>query len=346
MSKLDELTLKKKKLDSLKLIQGKTLQNLEDWLKVELTYSSNAIEGNTLSRMETAEVIEKGVSATISGKPLKDQIEAINHAKAIEFIKDLARKRKSHQFITEEDILSIHKIILSGIIDEWAGKYRQTQVFIKGTNIDLPKPAEVPVLMRKFVEWLSDQQEEHPIKVAIDVHFKFESIHPFVDGNGRVGRLLLNLILIINGYPMAIIRNEERTQYLQALNVAQTKREFILLDELIENAVERSLDAYIAAAEGKAFIPNLLGETSEDTDKLLKIGELAKAASESTATIRYWTKEGFLKVAKYSQGGYQLYDSSQIDRAKEVRYLQDQQRLTIAEIKEKLGIVKKPNKSF
>lgn len=340
MSKLETLTSKKEKLDSLKPIESQALQNLEDWLKVELTYSSNAIEGNTLSRIETAEVIEKGVSATISGKPLKDQLEAINHAKAIEFIKGMAEKRKSHQFITEEDILAIHEIILGGIMDEWAGKYRRTQVFIRGTNLDLPKPNEVPVLMRKFIEWLAAQQEQHPVKVASDAHFKFESIHPFVDGNGRVGRLLMNLILIISGYPMAIIRNEERTQYLQALNSAQTKGGAVLIEDLIENAIERSLDAYIAAAEGKAVLPNLVGEASKESDKLLKIGELAKAAGETNPTIRYWTKEDLLKVARYSQGGYQLYDSSQIDRAKEVRYLQDEQRLTLREIKEKLGIKK------
>lgn len=338
MSKLDDLLIKKKKLDSLKPLPKRALQNLEDWLRVELTYSSNAIEGNTLSRMETAEVIEKGVSATISGKPLKDQIEAINHAKAIELIKDLAKRRKSHQFITEDDILSIHKIILSGIIDEWAGKYRQTQVYILGTNLDLPRPADVPILMRKFIKRMAAQQAEHPVKVASDAHFKFESIHPFVDGNGRAGRLLMNLILIINGYPMAIIRNEERAQYLQALNVAQTTGELKLLEDLIENAVERSIDAYIAVAQGKAVLPNLIGKVSEDSEKLLKIGELAKAAGETIPTIRYWTKEGFLKAAKYTEGGYQLYDLSQIDRAKEVRYLQNEQRLTLSEIKQKLGI--------
>ena len=341
MSKLDELTLKKKKLDTLKPAQGQAFQNLEHWLKVELTYSSNAIEGNTLSRMETAEVIEKGVSATISGKPLKDQLEAINHAKALEFIKNLAKKRKGHQFITEEDILDIHKVILDGISDDWAGKYRETQVFIRGTNLDLPKPNEVPILMKKFIEWLGDQQGQHPVKVASEAHFKFESIHPFVDGNGRVGRLLLNLILIINGYPMAIIRNEQRTQYLAALNVAQTKGEFALIQGLIEDAVERSLDAYIAAVEGKAVLPTLMGEVARDSDKLLKIGELAKATGENIPTIRFWTKEGFLKVAKYTPGGYQLYDSTQIDRAKEVRYLQDEQRLTLKEIKQKLGIGRK-----
>ncbi len=341
MDNLNLLSSKKKKLDSLRPIESHALKNLEDWLKVELTYSSNAIEGNTLSRMETAEVLEKGVSATISGKPLKDQIEAINHAKALDFIKELATMRKSHQFITEEDILEIHRLILSGIMDDWAGKYRQVQVYIRGTNIDLPKPNDVPILMGKYTQWLASQQDEHPVKVATGAHFKFESIHPFIDGNGRVGRLIMNLILLINGYPMAIIRNEERIQYLQSLNEAQTKNDFTLLENLIENSVERSLDAYIAAAEGKAVLPNFTGKVSPESDKLLKIGQLAKATDETIPTIRYWTKEGFLKVAKYTKGGYQLYDSSQVDRAKEVRHLKDEQRLTLGEIKLKLG-TKKP----
>lgn len=337
--KLNLLTKKKKKLDSLRPLSKEALYNLEEWIKVELTYSSNAIEGNTLSRIETAEVIEKGVSATISGKPLKDQLEAINHAKAIEFIKDLAKQRKSHQFISEADILAIHKIILSGTADDWAGRYRQTPVIIRGADVELPEARDVPRLMRNLIKWLENQQEEHPVKVAILAHYKFEGIHPFIDGNGRVGRLLMNLILILNGYPMAIIKNEERTQYLNAFKIGQSTNDWSLLLNLIEEAVERSLDAYTNAAEGKAVLPALLGEgTDERREKLFKIGELAKAAGETVPTVRYWTKEGLLKAASFTKGGYALYDNSQIDKAKEVRYLQDEQRLSIAEIKDKLGI--------
>lgn len=338
--RLQRLFAKRNKFSQLKPLPKEMTKNLEEWLKVELTYSSNAIEGNTLSRIETAEVIERGIDATISGKPLKDQLEAINHAKAVEFVKELATKRKSHQFITEKDILAIHKIILAQIMEEWAGRYRLTQVLIRGVDVEFPEAKNVPSLMKKFMEWLTVQQETHPVRVASDAHFKFESIHPFADGNGRVGRLLMNLILLINGYPMAIIRMEERTEYLKAINIAQTTGNLLPLYDLIENSVERSLDAYLNVAEGKAALPALIGQSVKHKEGLLKVGELAKLAQETAPTIRYWTKEGLLKVAKYTEGGYQLYDSSQIDRAKEIRYLQDNQRYTLSEIKQKLGYTK------
>src|SRR5258708_24248214 len=125
---LKRITDKKLKLDQYRPLPKETLESLEDWLRVELTYSSNAIEGNTLTRLETAEVIEKGISATLPAKPLKDQLEAINHAKALSFIQSLAQKKRTHQDVTETDILTIHKLILSGIDNEWAGKYRHSEV--------------------------------------------------------------------------------------------------------------------------------------------------------------------------------------------------------------------------
>lgn len=337
--RLKLLTDKKKKLDSLKPLKKEVLSNLEDWMKVELTYSSNAIEGNTLSRRETAEVIEKGVRAVISGKPLKDLLEARNHAEALEFIKELVKKLKGHQFISEDNINTIHKIILTGIEDDWAGVYRLMEIFIRGSNAQFPLPKEVPVLMKKLVNWLEAQQETHPVRVAADAHFKFVTIHPFKDGNGRTGRLLMNLILSLNGYPMAIIRQEERVNYLSTFDSARQENDMQPFYNLIFDSVERSLDAYINAAEGRAVLPSLLGEAARITeDKLLKIGELAKVTSETIPTIRWWTKEGLLKVGKFTEAGYQLYNPTEIDRAKEIKYLQDEQRLTLAEIKAKLGI--------
>ncbi len=336
--KLKRLTEKKKKLDSLKPLKKDVFYQLEEWLKVELTYSSNAIEGNTLTRRETAEVIEKGINAVVSGKPFKDLLEARNHADALDFVKELSDIRKSHQFIAEEDIKDIHKIILLGIVDEWAGVYRQVEIFIRGSNTEFPLPKEVSALMKKFIRWLQDQQETHPVRVAAEAHFKFESIHPFRDGNGRTGRLLMNLILILNGYPMAIVRNEERANYLATFDSARN-HDMQPFYDLIEESVGRSLDAYINAAEGKAVLPGLMGETTQsEGGNLLKIGQLAKATNETIPTIRYWTKEGLLKVAGLTKGGYALYDNSQIDKAKEIKHLQDQQRLTIAEIKAKLGV--------
>jgi len=338
---LRKLTKKKNKLNKLQPLKKEIVKNLEDWLRVELTYSSNAIEGNTLSRIETAEVIEKGVSVIISGKALKDQLEAVNHAKAIGFIKYLAKERKNHSKITEEDINTIHKTIMSGIDNEWAGRYRETEVFIKGTSVELPQPTKVPYLMNEFIQWLSSQKRTHPIRVAADAHYKLVSIHPFMDGNGRTARLIMNLILIINDYPMAIIRNEERTQYLDSLERAQLKNNIRPYYHLIEVSVERSLDAYLNAAQGKPILPalskNPLTERKRSHKEVyaefLKIGELAKETGETIHTLRYWTKERLLDVAKYTEGGYHLYSPFMIKRAKEIRKLQNEKRFSIAEIK-------------
>ncbi len=332
--KLQQLAIKKQRLDKYRPLPKNVVNNLEEWLKVELTYSSNAIEGNTLTRLETAEVIERGILAVLKGKPLKDQLEAINHAEAVEFIKILANQKKSHQYITEEDIKAIHKIILTGIHDAWAGRYRESEIFIRGATVEFPLPHNVPYHMKEFIQWLETQKDVHPVKVAADAHFKLVSIHPFVDGNGRISRLLMNLILLINGYPVAIIRNEDRTGYLEAVNLGQTKKDLQMYYSLINEAEERSLDAYLNAAEGKPVIPILMGKGKET--KLLKIGELAEAARETKATIRFWTNEDLLKVAKTTKGGYALYNPKMIEEAQKIRHLQNKERLTIAEIKEKL----------
>ncbi len=331
---LERLTVKKQKLGKYRPFAEDLIKNLEDWFKVELTYSSNAIEGNTLSRMETAEVIEKGVSAVISGKALKDQLEAVNHAEALDFIKTLVKERKSHQFITEKDIKAIHKIILKGIDDQWAGKYRQTVVFIKGAGVEFPAAQKVPSLMVEFIQWLESQQGKHPVRIAGEAHFKLVSIHPFIDGNGRTARLLMNLILAINSYPMAVIRNEERIAYLEAVNLGQTQNNLQPFYSLAEEAVERSLDVYLKAAQGKPSLSPLTKDVKKA--KLLKIGELAKASGELITTIRYWTKEGLLRVKDYTKGGYQLYEPAMIERVKEIRQWQKQKRLTVREIKARL----------
>jgi Fic family protein len=332
--KLKQLTDKKVELDKQKPLTAEVLKNLEGWLKVELTYSSNAIEGNTLTRLETAEVIERGVSAVVKGKSLKDQLEAINHAKAVEFIRTLAKEKKGHQFITENDIKAIHKIVLAGIDDEWAGRYRESEVFIRGANVQFPIPRDVPYHMVEFIQWLETQQGVHPVRVAADAHFKFVSIHPFVDGNGRTARLLMNLILIINGYPMAIIKNEDRTKYLESVYTGQMKKDMSMFYSVIEDAEERSLNAYLNATQGKPVIPVLMGKDTET--KLLRIGELAEATRETKPTIRFWTKEGLLSVTKVTEAGYALYDTRMIEKVKEIRRLQNEERLSITEIKERL----------
>jgi len=335
---LKRLTVKKKKLEALRPFPKELEQNLAEWFKVELTYSSNAIEGNTLSRIETAEVIERGVTAVISGKSLKDQLEAINHAKAVGLIKQLAKDRKGHQYITEDDIKTIHKIILDSINDEWAGKYRRTEVFVRGSDAEFPAPNAVPYAMQEFIQWLQGQQETHPVRVAAEAHFKFVSIHPFVDGNGRTARLLMNLILIMHGYPMAVIRNEDRAEYLATFDEARSKKNMQPFYSIVGNAVERSLDIYIKAGKGEqpALSPFTRVSRTVNNNKFLKIGELAKETSETLHTIRHWIEKGLLEVAEHTQANYQLFDHSMVERIKEIRKLQKEKRLTLAEIKQKL----------
>ena len=344
-SLLKEINRKKRELDKYRPFPPETIIGLEEWLRIELTYSSNAIEGNSLSRLETAEVIEKGVSAAISGKSLKDQLEAINHDKALRFINNLGKKYQNHQAITERDIKTIHKIILTGINDQWAGKYRQIDVFIRGTDVEFPRPQAVPYQMKEFIDWLKSQKKDHPVRIAANAHFKLVSIHPFIDGNGRTSRLLMNLILIINSYPMAIVRNEERINYLQAVNRGQKENDLKALYFLIEKSVNRSLSAYLNAFKKKSPLAPLTEGIRKDKTQLLdsknqtlfKIGELAKATGETNHTLRYWTKEGLLRVKKYTPGGYQLYQSSMIQQVKKIRYLQKKERLSISEIKKKLA---------
>ncbi len=335
MDTLKILEQKKQQLQDLLPLPKEQQENLDEWFTVELTHSSNAIEGNTLTRIETAEVLERGVNAVIPGKPLKDQLEAINHAKALGFVKELGEKKKGHQFITQDDIKAIHKVILAGFDSDLPGKYRQSNVIIKGTDLELPPPQKVPSLMTELIQWLEGQQEEHPVRIAAAAHFKFVTIHPFRDGNGRTGRLLMNLILLLNNYPMAIIRNEERTEYFAALYKGQTTNQLEPFYNFIEQAVERSLDAHIDAAQGKSIF-EALKANGQTEQKSLKIGELAKITEESVPTLRYWTQEGLLVVKEYTPGGYQLYDQTMIERVKTIRRLQNDQRLTIEEIKKKL----------
>lgn len=237
-----KLTYKKEKLDTLRPLPKDLIQNLIAWFRVELTYSSNALEGNTLTRQETALVIEKGI--TIGGKKLQEHLEATNHAKAFDWVMQCVQSNPAS--ITEKDILTIHDIVLTGIDDHNAGHYRAIAVRISGSMTILPNYAKVPDLMAEYVAWLNGA-DLHPVELAAQAHYKLVTIHPFVDGNGRTARLLMNLILMMHGYPPAVISVDDRLIYLRALEKAQTGGSQDDYLQLIARAVEHSLDIYLDA---------------------------------------------------------------------------------------------------
>ncbi len=205
----------KARIDAYRPLPPETAKSLRAYYKIGLTYSSNALEGNSLTESETKVVIEDGI--TIGGKPLKDVYEAIGHAKAYDYICDLAKSKA----LTEADLLRLHELFYTKIDKTHAGVYRAVRVFISGSKHPLPAPEKIPSLMKAFISWFNQQENKiHPVEFAALVHQRFVFIHPFVDGNGRVSRLLMNLALLRAGYTITVIPPVLRNDYIQTLEKA------------------------------------------------------------------------------------------------------------------------------
>ncbi len=322
----NKLDPKKKRLDALRPLKPALVQNLEEWFRVELTYTSNAIEGNTLTRQETAVILEKGI--TVGGRTMREHLEATNHAKALDWLNKVVASPRHP--VGEKEILELHGMILKGIDDANAGRYRTLMVRISGSAVVLPNAKKVPQLMGQFASWLKSTTDLHPAELAAQAHYRLVSIHPFVDGNGRTARLLMNLLLMRKGYPPVFIRTRERLAYLNGLEKAQLGGSIEAYEALMYRVMDRSLDIYLKAAKGESPAK----ETPEITS-LLRIGALARKTRESTATLRHWTKEGLLKPADHTESGYTLYPLGAVEEVKLIREWQGM-RLSLQEIKREL----------
>lgn len=196
-------------------LKGEALKQLQEYFRIGLTWASNALEGNSLTETETKVVIEDGI--TIGGKPLKDHLEAVGHADAFDYLQKLSRRRD----INESDILKLHRLFYHRIDQINAGHYRKQNSIVTGTDFTFPAPSEVKPLMAAFVEEIPAlRAQHHPIEFAALLHTRLVTIHPFVDGNGRAGRLLMNLALLQDGYPVTIIPPVLRTEYLDAVRAS------------------------------------------------------------------------------------------------------------------------------
>ena len=206
----------KQQIDSFRPMSTDALAQLKAYYKVSLTYTSNALEGNSLTLTETKIIIADGI--TIGGKPIKEHLEVIGHSDAYDLLYDLSAGKD----ITEEEILQLHHLFYKNVNEEKAGVYRDCNVIITGSEFALPKYTEVPKLMKEFSDNISKmKQQYHPVEFAARLHEGLVTIHPFVDGNGRAARLLMNLALLQAGYNITIIPPIVRNDYIEALQEAQ-----------------------------------------------------------------------------------------------------------------------------
>lgn len=239
---LTRLEQKKSLLDQLRPLPVAAVNRLRDQIMIEWIFNSNAIEGSTITLQETRLILETGL--TIGGKSLREHFEVINHRDAIDYVESLV---ESSEPITPFHVRQIHKLVLSRIDDENAGRYRNTQVQITGTAFTPPESWLIPNLMTEWGEWLAgEDSHQHPIEVAARAHHRLVAIHPFVDGNGRTARLVMNLILMRAGYPPTVIQRINRQQYVRVLNLADAGKPAALVN-FVGRAVERSLDLYLQA---------------------------------------------------------------------------------------------------
>jgi len=283
---------KKKILDGLRPLSKSLVGRLRDQIIIEWTYNSNAIEGTSLSLKETQLIIEQGL--TIKGKSLKEHFEAKNHKDAILFVEELVKERKFK--VSQLLIRQIHQLVMKEIDDEWAGKYREVEVKITGTKFVPPDPAAVPVKMRQFEQWLQDKKNSKElIDFSALAHYQLVDIHPFIDGNGRTARLLMNLILMNEGFPPTVILKNDRKKYYQTLDSAH-KGEIKPFVDFIGRNVERSLTWYL-----EAVVP---GKEKKEIGRWKLLSQLVDKTPYSLEYLSLLARQGKIEAVKKERNWY------------------------------------------
>ncbi len=235
LHKLDSL---KHKLDSLRPLPEHTMKCLYDQIVLEWTYNSIAIEGNTLTLQETKVVLE---GVTVGGKSIIEHLEAINHKHAIEYLQELIGNDEP---FCQRIIKLLHQLVLKGFDNENAGGYRNQNVLITGAQHIPPEPFKLDQLMENLVNWYHEC-EDHPIIRAAILHCDFVNIHPFIDGNGRTARLLMNFELIRSGHLPVVIKAANRLEYYQALDKAATTKDYQDFIDIIIQAELETLERHL-----------------------------------------------------------------------------------------------------
>lgn len=279
---LSRINEKMNRLNSLRPLPADSVKKLHEEMRLLHTYHSNAIEGNTLTLPETKLVLEEGI--TIGGKSLREHLEATNNARAFDLIENIARKNKTIDHVV---IQQIHEVVTAGILED-AGKYRTKNVRITGAAKTPPDWSKVTRLMDELIEKVA-QYKRHPVEVASFLHHGFVSIHPFIDGNGRVARLLTNLYLIARGYPPVVLKIGDRGKYYRSLRAADAGNpgQFV---NFIAKAVNDNLTKYLSIFGG--------------ADELLPLKELAQNSPYSQEYLSLRARQGVLDATKLGKTWY------------------------------------------
>lgn len=274
-------------LSAYRPLPPETLKSLREYYRVGLTYTSNALEGNSLTESETKVVIEDGL--TIEGKPLRDHYEAVGHAKAYDYVYQITEK----EGLAEEDILNLHRLFYQQIDAEKAGHYRNVKVYISGSRYAVAAVSKIPTEMQKLVKWYNANEKNlHPIELAATLHQRFVFIHPFVDGNGRVARLLMNLALLRNGFTIAIIPAILRHEYIYSLETAHTRPE-VFTDFIADRVIATQLDLLRLMRDD-----DTVNDTVNDTVKS-DVSALSKTEQKVLAAISSFPDYSYERLAEY-----------------------------------------------
>jgi Fic family protein len=239
---LAAIAAKKERLDAMRPVSRAALLALQKSYDVDLTYTSNAIEGNTLTLRETAEVIEHGI--TVGGKPLRDHLEAVDHYNAVLWMRELAATDVP---LDEATVRELHRHIVFRSQPEIGGVYSTLPRRIAGSPVIFPNPAKIPQSMKEFGEWLGNV-EPSPA-TSFEAHYRLVAIHPFGDGNGRTARLLMNLLLLREGYPPVAVRPEDRKIYLDTLEQASVRDDLNPFRAFLYQRLDATVSDYLAALQ-------------------------------------------------------------------------------------------------
>ena len=240
---LKEIEVKKTELDSRRPLTQGELERLNEEFLVEYTYNSNAIEGNTLTLRET-DMVLRGI--TIDKKPLKDHLEAIGHKDAFNYMVDLVREKKE---LSESIIKQLHTLVLADKPED-RGIYRRVAVRIMGAKHSTANPLSISDKIYNLIEEFNADKETNIIKKLALFHIKFEAIHPFIDGNGRTGRLLVNFELMKNGYPPIDIKYSDRKAYYDGFDAYHENHDLSAMENLFAEYVLERIEKYLKILNG------------------------------------------------------------------------------------------------